>query len=323
MRVACFSDVHIEVRERMTRSGWVDRSGTDRSFSYGPRGTYPLDLGPDLTPLLGAVDLLVLAGDVGRIRVPLPFSDDGCRVTAGRYAEQAAAFLGVPVVLVPGNHEYYRGVFEDDREALLADDLEGVTVLDRGEASFPCGGKRLRVLGATLWTDYAAMGDPAFAMRFCEGRINDHRLIRRRAGGPFRPEDAAAEHRLSRAWLAERLAAPHDGPTIVVTHHLPHSELGHPQFERDSLGCAFYSDCDDLLDAAAEASVAGWIYGHHHWSEEKTFRGVRFLTAQPGYGNEETMFSGPGILEVPPSSPGHDADASSPQATDEARGRTT
>lgn len=299
MRVAYFSDVHTEVRAGQTRIGWVPRHPErPRSFDHGPTGDYPLDLGPRLTDLAGAVDLVVLAGDVGRIRSRSTSEWPEDHATAGRYAEQVAAYLRAPVVLVPGNHEYYRGVFEEDREALLAESLKDVTVLDRGEARFPCGDKSLRVLGATLWTDYAAQGDPAFAMRFCEGRMNDHRLIRKRSGDTFRPEDALAEHRLARAWLAERLAEPHDGPTLVVTHHLPHSTLRHPMFERDSLGCGFYSDCDDLIEAAAKAQVAGWIYGHHHWSEERTFRGVRFLTAQAGYGEEDTRWSGVGVLEI-------------------------
>ena len=145
------------------------------------------------------------------------------------YAREAADFLGCGVVLVPGNHEYYRGCFREDRAALLAAGDRTVTVLDRGEASIARGGAPLRILGATLWTDYAVAGDPAAAMTAAEREIYDHRLIRRSEGsGFFSPVDALAEHRLSRTWLLRKLAEPADGPTLVVTHHVPHFAARHP-----------------------------------------------------------------------------------------------
>ena len=122
------------------------------------------------------------------------------------------------VVLVPGNHEYYRGSFDEDRAALLAANTPGVTVLDRGEASIAGSSSRLRVLGATLWTDYAVAGDREAGMAVAGRELLDHSLIRRAAGSrPFLPADALAEHRLSRGWLARRLAELQEAPTIVVT----------------------------------------------------------------------------------------------------------
>ncbi len=234
--------------------------------------------------------LLVLAGDVGRMR-------SRRNVSTLAYAEQAAAFLGCPAVVVPGNHEYYRGDFDEVREALLAARLENVTVLDRGEARYAIEGRTLRVLGATLWTDYAANGDPAAAMRLAQAQIEDHRLIARR-GAPFRPEDALEEHRAARAWLAARLAEPHAGPALVVTHHAPHSATCNPRFGITPLSPAFHSDCDELLDAARRAGVAAWIFGHHHWSHEVNVRGVRLVSAQTGYPGEPAGWNGPGLLRL-------------------------
>src|SRR4051794_35029905 len=130
----------------------------------------PLGYGPDLSPFAGAMDLLVLAGDIGRVRSTR-------NVSPLSYAGQAAGFLGCPVILVPGNHEYYRGSFDEDRAALLTAGRPGVTVLDRGEAHVAHGSARVRVLGATLWTDYAATGDRDAAMQAAEWGIDDHHLI--------------------------------------------------------------------------------------------------------------------------------------------------
>jgi len=274
-KILYFSDIHIEIREQEGRTGWTRIA--------------PLDLGPDLAGLAGTADLVVLAGDIGRMRSRRD-------VSTLRYAEQAAAYLGCPAVVVPGNHEYYRGSFDDEREALLAARVAGVTVLDRGEARYACGSAALRVLGATLWTDYAVLGDPEQGMLEAGRAIEDHRLITRRGGGPFLPQDALAEHRLSRAWLAQKLAEPHRGQTLVVTHHVPHSAARNPAYGTTPLSPAFDSDCDDLIAAAARARVVAWIFGHHHWSQQVELGGVRLVSAQLGYPGENTAWSGPGIL---------------------------
>ncbi len=277
MKILYFSDIHIEIREKEGCPGWIDR--------------WPLGLGPDLTVFPGTANLVVLAGDIGRMR-------SRRNVSTLRYAEQAAAYLGCPAVVVPGNHEYYRGSFDVEREALLAAPIAGVTVLDRSEVRYSYGLGSLRVLGATLWTDYAVLGDPERGMLEAEQAIEDHRLITRRGGTPFLPQDALAEHHLSRAWLAQRLAEPHQGPTLVVTHHVPHSAARNPVHGTTSLSPAFDSDCDDLIAAAAKAKVVAWIFGHHHWSQEVEVGGVRLVSAQPGYPGENTAWTGPGVLRI-------------------------
>jgi predicted phosphodiesterase len=278
IRVLYFSDAHIEIRQ-----------GEESQHPWSE--TRPLGFGPDLRPFVGTVDLLVLAGDIGRIRSTR-------NVSPLSYAQQAAAFLGSRVILVPGNHEYYRGCFDEDRAALLTATVPGVVVLDRGEAVVRGSARALRVLGATLWTDYAVTGAREEAMAVAERELHDHRLIARSGSLPFLPKDALAEHRLSRAWLARELAEPHDGPTLVVTHHVPHSAARHPAHGLDGLGPAFCSDCDDLIAAASSAGVQAWIFGHHHFSHAVEVSGVPLVSAQLGYPGENTAWIGPGYLEL-------------------------
>lgn len=276
MRVLYFSDIHVEVRQGQASPPWND--------------ILPLGFGPDLSPFVGTVDLLALAGDIGRIRSTR-------NVAPLSYAQQAAAFLGCRVIFVPGNHEYYRGSFDEDRTLLLAAKSRGVAVLDRGEVMVPRTAGRLRVLGATLWTDYAVTGNTEEAMNAAEREFYDCRLIRRCGGTcAFLPADALAEHRLSRAWLARKLAEPHDGPTIVVTHHVPHPAACHPGHGLNGLAPAFCSDCGDLIAAASSAGVVAWIFGHHHWSHRVEVQGVPLLSAQLGYPGEETGWTGPGQI---------------------------
>ncbi|MBV1697957.1 MAG: metallophosphoesterase [Hyphomicrobiales bacterium] len=277
IRVLYFSDAHIEIRQSDESHPWSE--------------TRPLGFGPDLRPFVGTVDLLVLAGDIGRIHSTR-------NVSPLSYAEQAAAFLGSQVILVPGNHEYYRGSFDEDRAALLTATNPGVVVLDRGEVVVRRSSRALRILGATLWTDYAVTGAREQAMVVAERQLHDHRLIQRSGSRPFLPKDALAEHQLSRAWLASKLAEAHDGPTLVVTHHVPHSAACHPTHGLNELGPAFCSDCDDLIAAASLAGVNAWIFGHHHWSHAVEVAGVRLFSAQPGYPGENTAWIGPGYLEL-------------------------
>jgi hypothetical protein len=115
-----------------------------------------------------------------------------------------STFLGSQVILLPRNHEYYRGSFDEDRAALLTATNPGVAVLDRGEVVVRGSSRALRVLGATLWTDCAVTGAREQAMAVAVRQLHDHCLIRR--GGSFLPKDALAEHQLSRAWLARKLA---------------------------------------------------------------------------------------------------------------------
>jgi predicted MPP superfamily phosphohydrolase len=279
VRVLYFSDVHIEIRQQTpAASPWTE--------------VEPLAFGPDLTPFRGEADLLILAGDIGRVRSTR-------NVSPLSYARQAAALLDCPVVLVPGNHEYYRGRFAEDRAALLATADPALRVLDRGEAMIARAGQSVRVLGATLWTDYALIGNPEAAMAAAEREILDHRLIRRGDGpAAFSPADALAEHRLSRAWLARKLAEPYDGPTIIATHHAPHPVASHPGHGLNELAPAFCSDCDDLIGAACAAGVRAWIFGHHHWSLAAERHRVPLLSAQPGYPGEKTGWTGPGRFEL-------------------------
>jgi RES domain len=181
---------------------------------------------------------------------------------------------------------------------LLSARTSRVTALDRGEAFFPHPSGRLRVLGATLWTDYKCMGNQELGMFEAWRTINDHRAIRRASGQVFLPTDALEEHEHSRAWLAEKLAEPHEGPTLIVTHHVPHSAARHPRYGMNTISPAFLSDCDELIDAAAAIKAVGWIFGHHHWTHTVEVCGVRLLSAQPGYPGEQTNWTGPGILEI-------------------------
>ena len=79
---------------------------------------------------------------------------------------------------------------------------------------------------------------------------------------------------------------------------MPHSRFRHPAYPLGGISCAFYSDCDDLIDAAVDVGTAAWLFGHHHWCIDETIGRTRFLWAQPGYPGEHTGWRKPAVIEL-------------------------
>lgn len=186
-------------------------------------------------------DLLVLAGDIAP-------TVEGVRLFA-RWP--------VPVLYVPGNHEFFDADWPATRRALRqAAQGTRVTLLDGDEWRF--GG--VRFLGCTLWTDYRLELDAGqdAQMQRCGRRMRDHAVIHL-GQRLFTPRDALAEHLRCRDWLGRQLAQPADGPSVVISHHAPSAGSVHPRYAGHPVNPAYASHLDDL---AAQADL--WLHGHVH-----------------------------------------------------------
>ena len=165
-------------------------------------------------PLPGErADLVILAGDVARPARAIAW----------------ATRIARPVLYVAGNHEFYGGTIEDtpaELKRLAAG--SNVTVLDRDTVTID----GVRFLGATLWTDFGAAGEGEAreaAMREARRFMRDFSVVRA-GGAPFTPEASTALFARDAAWLEARLAEPHRGPTVVITHHAPSLRSVHARF---------------------------------------------------------------------------------------------
>ncbi len=218
------------------------------------------EFGPHALPRPNDVDtgadIVIVAGD-------LAAAPDNVE-TATRLFPAAAA-----LVLIGGNHEHYRtdlpineGLDLMRRAAteISARENRIVAVLEDAGTVLQVGGATVRVLGSTFWTDYGLRHKPITDAQVCERSINDHRSIRGRNGDFFTTREAAARHRASRAFLGDALAMWHDGPTIVVTHHLPSIRSVAGRFRREATSSGFASHADDLVGMGA----ALWVHGHTH-----------------------------------------------------------
>ncbi|KVD76074.1 serine/threonine protein phosphatase [Burkholderia sp. ABCPW 14] len=255
---------------------------------------------PDTIPFAHA-DLVVLAGDIHN-------HAEGLRWAAETFDPD------MPVVYVPGNHEYYDGEFGALEAAMrdAAATLDHVHYLNNAAYVDPAG--RFRVLGTTLWSDFELFGSDADAraqsIAACERVMLDfkgliqvdwpsdagdgekaraHGAARKASAraidaepGPrsFAPRDALALHRTARAWLERELAKPWAGATIVVTHHAPHRASLAARYADDLASAGFISD----LSALVRPPVALWIHGHTHTSfDYTTAEGTRVVCNPRGY----------------------------------------
>lgn len=137
----------------------------------------------------------------------------------------------------------------------------------------------IRVIGATLWTDFRLLGDYEKHSRFAASYMNDYVLIRGRNGTTLKPDETALRHAESRAYIKAELQKPFDGKTIVVTHHLPSIKSVAERYKVDPLTPAFASDCEDLLELGADL----WVHGHNHDSCDYIHGRTRVVCNPRGY----------------------------------------
>jgi predicted phosphodiesterase len=229
----------------------------------------PFDPPPD------GFDAVVLAGD---IHVGL----QGLRW--GR-----AAFPRVPVLYVPGNHEYY-GHDWDELPGRLRDEAArlGIHLLDREELLRD----GVRFLGCTLWTDFDLFGEERRdeSMKASLVLADYHRI--RLQGTLIQPWQTRERHLADRAWLAERLAAG-PGParsTVVITHMLPSWRSTADRYRDQRSSAGFASHLDELI---RQSDL--WIHGHTHDSFDYVEGSCRVVCNPRGYPSRSRGFENSGF----------------------------
>lgn len=226
-------------------------------------------------------DVTVLAGDIG---------------VGLQGITWALSSFRRPVVYVLGNHEYFGQRLMPELLAAARAKCRGTHVhLLENDAVVIDG---VRFLGCTLWTDFALFEEEernTRAMEVAGMKMGDfHRIMAgRRDGGygrnkliPFTPAMARERHLASRAWLETELAKPHDGPTVVVTHHAPSARgltYGEPSWLLD----ATYASNLDHLMGVERARL--WVHGHTHLATDYEIEGTRVVSNPRGYVPEEVV----------------------------------
>ncbi len=238
-----------------------------------------------LDPPGNDADLVILAGDIARPEPALAW----------------ASGLGKPVLYVPGNHEFYGGSIAGTAARLKALSAgTRVRILDDDEVVIG----NVRFLGSTLWTDFLLFGGQAGRAAAVEQALRsmrDYSRIHLDQEGRqlFTPDDSAQLFQRHAAWLDARLAQPHPGPTVVITHHAPSRHSIHPRFDGSLLNACFISDAEHL---AGGDRVQLWIHGHTHDSFDYALNGTRVVCNPRGYAqggvNENASFDPDFVVDV-------------------------
>jgi len=253
MRVHVFSDLHLE---------------------FGP-----LDL-PDDVRTGRLADLVLLAGDIH---------------TKRRGPQWAARTFTQPVAIILGNHEAY----DDSLYACIAAHRKSaedasqtranpIRALERETWTLTAAdGTPVRIIAATLWTDFAFFGAArqADVMHDAHLRMNDFRMIRmpdalRDEARLLQPTDLLQLHEESRSYIESTLAAPFDGVTIVMTHHAPSPRSIAAEYRDDPITAAYASDLEALIERAQPQL---WVHGHTHRSFDYRMGPTRVVCNPRGY----------------------------------------
>jgi predicted phosphodiesterase len=264
---------------RLAVPGWKDFLARHKRILKHP------SRGPMLNDL-EQVDLVVLAGDI----------HNGLRGIV--YAEQVAEYLNAPVVVIAGNHEYYH----HDAAILLpalreaAQGAGRVHFLENSSVEIDAGGERVKLLGCTLWTDFALNGDTKEAAANAQRVMNDYQFIELE-GEKLAPGHTKSFHETSRQWLHEELDRTEPGVRrIVVSHHAPSaSALG----KRQGMIAPAYAS--EIIGSFNGHKPDLWIHGHTHFRHDSVVEGVRLVSAPRGYvghdGAQALRFK-PAVVEV-------------------------
>lgn len=211
-------------------------------------------------------DLVILAGDIG------------VQAKGVKWANEA---FECPVVYVSGNHEYYKGHI--DRTLTKMRNLAAPHVHILENEVFVWG--QTRFLGTTAWTDFSSTGDVVAASSMAWQWMNDFQVIRADASyRRLRPDDLVSRNQKARAWLAEELAQPFDGKTVVITHHAPTPSVAGDKTD-GHLTAAYTNHWPELIDQADL-----WVFGHTHRAIDIELAGCRVVSNPRGYPGEGTGF---------------------------------
>ena len=244
-------------------------------------------------PPCDGYDVVVLAGDIH------------CSVAAAVEWADRVFPAGIPIIYVPGNHEYYGGVIGEYGQSLKLASSR-VHLLDRG--SVKIDGHFF--IGATLWTDFrlscptsaAPRCEPMLACRcrsdetIASQNVSDFRLIgdKSTSHGRFDTEAAAKRFALDKTFIESELDSHFGERCFVVTHHLPSAKSVSPKYANSPINCAFASDLDDLV---ARADI--WIHGHTHDSSDYQIGTCRVVCNPGGYprgSQRENQRFNPGLV---------------------------
>lgn len=208
-------------------------------------------------------DVLVLAGDVA----------DG-PVAAVAELRRIQALTARPIIFTPGNHDFANSTLRPSEFQGLA---WPIAVLRAG-ASIRFGD--VRFVGATLWTDFELNDLSTRTQRWAIASMPEYRtVLHDTEDRHITPRDIGLQHDHDRAALEAALSRPHEGETVVVTHHAP-SARSIPEDSWHERWPAYASDLEAMI---RRFQPTLWVHGHIHEPQDYIIDATRVLSNPRGY----------------------------------------
>lgn len=165
----------------------------------------------------------------------------------------------MPVLLVPGNRDYYRSSIVEGRQEAVSKSAEYPDVYLMDRAIVKLGG--LRFIGTTLWGDTHLNMSTQLSLYFARKALEDSMNIRtsKRPSRRFSSAHAETMCHEDGEFLREALGQAGVEPTVVVTHHAPSTLSIMPTL----LGNAKLGERSTHLETAiVQHKPAIWIHGN-------------------------------------------------------------
>jgi Icc-related predicted phosphoesterase len=207
-------------------------------------------------------DIVMLAGDIAPGKAGVAW--------AGQTFNKSAFY-------VAGNHEFYGRRELEKLYGELAKNKHNVEFLHNDIITNEEQG--IRILGCTLWTDFALDKDQTIGKMLAKQSLNDYVQILDN-GVEITPHRIQLEHYNSLYFLREKLATKFNGKTVVMTHHAPSAKSIDPSHADSTINHCYASNLDNVIE---EFKPDLWIHGHVHCSNDYLIGRTRVVSNPRGY----------------------------------------
>lgn len=237
-----------------------------------------LDLNRELFVPNPDADVCIIAGDVANGRTDII-------ETIAVHNER------VPVVFVPGNHDYYTREINETNAAMqaIADRYEDFYFLENETVTI----KGQRFVGTCLWAGFNLNNNPTTDSVSAQLNINDFRYIKY-GDRTFNVNDCTMLFVRARDFLHDTVS----NDDVVVTHFGISRKSIHDRFNVPtamSMNAYFVNDMEnDIL--ALQPKL--WVHGHVHSSMQYSIDKTRVVINPRGYGSENPDYAANMLIEI-------------------------
>lgn len=232
-------------------------------------------------------DLIVLAGDIAN-------GTDGIE-----WAQQAYG-TEIPIVMIAGNHEFYDNEISVTKDIAKCAAGTNIHFLDNQSKVID----DVRFVGTTLWTSLNDYSDQS-VIDYLHQQMNDYHYVKATDfySDPVIVKQATAiqedflesngarkgllvpvftymKHLEAVKYLEAELNKPHDGKTIIVTHHAPSYNSVNPA--KLKYEDAYASSLEYLINKHSDV-INAWFHGHLHVPVNYKIFGVPIISNPRDY----------------------------------------